>query len=131
MGFDNYRAGSISVASAALYVQKLADDRNKEAMSALVESIAKSFRQELKSIGWMDAKTKKIAAKKMAKMKKNVSHPKQFADKTLIERFIGGMNVSRRFGYFRNTLNLQKFDNVEAVKKLLKSPEETAWREVR
>lgn len=119
-------SGSLSTASGSLYVRKYFKQNAKEAALEMVNSIKTEFEAILKTVSWMDDKTRAAALCKVKTMVTHIGYPDELTDDKKLLEFYKDVQVDEN-KYLESILSINIFGTDRAFKKLRESVNKTDW----
>ncbi|XP_074031085.1 M13 family metallopeptidase neprilysin 2 isoform X2 [Leptinotarsa decemlineata] len=119
-------AGSLSIASGALYVRKYFNEGAKKNALEMVDDIRSEFEDILKTVDWMDEKTRMNALDKAKSMASHIAYPDELLDNRKLEEFYDGLELDSEH-YMRSILNLTLFGTRFSFKRLRQPVNKTDW----
>lgn len=116
----------LPVASGAIYVRQYFNEESKDSATEMVDGIRKEFENILKSVSWMDDKTRSAAISKLQKMQNHIAYPSELMDdKKLIEHY-KDLDVSKG-EFLRSAFNANRFRLESETKKFREIINKTHW----
>jgi predicted metalloendopeptidase len=104
--------GAMGEALGKFYVDKYFPPQNKARMDALVRNLLTAYAQDIDTLDWMSAETKRGARAKLAKLVTKIGYPKTFRDystlKIVRDDLWGNVVRSKEFEHRRNINKLGK-----------------------
>ncbi|CAH0557229.1 unnamed protein product [Brassicogethes aeneus] len=119
-------AGSLSIASGALYVRKYFNEESRQSAMEMVKDIRAEFLNILKNVEWMDDKTRVNALEKAKSMSTHIGYPDELMDDKKLEEFYGNLELDSN-NYLRSILNLTLFGTRFSFKRLREPVNKTDW----
>lgn len=119
-------SGSLSTGSGALYVRKYFKQNSKVAALEMVNSIKEEFEAILKTVPWMDDKTRAAALCKVKTMVTHIGYPDELMDDKKLIEFYKDINVDEN-QYLESILSINIFGTDRAFKKLREPVNKTDW----
>ncbi|CRK97823.1 CLUMA_CG011199, isoform A, partial [Clunio marinus] len=119
-------SGSLSTGSGALYVRRYFKKNSKEAALEMVNSIKEEFEQILKTVPWMDDKTRAAALCKVGTMVTHIGYPDELMDDKKLIDFYQNITIDEN-KYLESILNINVFGTDRAFKKLREPVNKTDW----
>lgn len=116
----------LPIATSALYVRKYFNKESKTAANEMVNSIKNEFRETLKTVSWMDEKTRGAALTKVEKMEQHVGYPNELMDDSKLVTFFEDLRVPPN-EYLKSVLNLIRFRVTSEMKKFRVPINKTDW----
>lgn len=110
-------SGSLSTGSGALYVRKYFKKDSKAAALEMVNSIKEEFEAILKTVPWMDDKTRAAALCKVNTMVTHIGYPDELMDDKKLIEFYKNITVDEN-KYLESILSINIFGTDRAFKKL-------------
>lgn len=114
------------IAVSTLYVRKYFKQNAKTAATEMVNLIRAEFESMLKSVTWMDSKTKTEAVRKLKAMVQIIGYPNELLDDQKLIEFYGKVLVDD-LKFFESTLTLQASDFDRKIRGLRKPVNKTDW----
>lgn len=121
-------SSSLSKATSALYVDKYFNEKSKQDALELVEMIKEEFRGNLKTIDWMDEKTRKAALEKALKMTNFIGYPDELKDQKLLTKYYNGLKINRN-EYLKSYLRINLFATKKDMVKFREPVNKTSWED--
>ena len=87
VGFNGYSDSSLRIPASSMYIKKHFAPEAKSSMIDMIRYVRSGFKELLKKIDWMDAKTKGKAEEKLRQMKQTIAYPEEMLDQTLVDNF--------------------------------------------
>ncbi|XP_030765452.1 neprilysin-2 isoform X1 [Sitophilus oryzae] len=119
-------AGSLSIASGALYVRKYFNEEARQNAKEMVADIRTEFENILKTVDWMDEETRKNALDKAKSMSTHIAYPDELLDNRKLEEFYNDLELDER-QYLRSILNLTLFGTKISFQRLRQPVNKTDW----
>lgn len=119
-------SGSLSTASGSLYVRKYFKQNSKEAALEMVNSIKEEFESILKTVPWMDDKTRAAALCKVKTMVTHIGYPDELTENSKLLDFYKDVKVDEN-KYLESILGINIFGTDRAFKKLREPVNKTDW----
>lgn len=119
-------AGSLSIASGALYVRKYFNEEARQNAKEMVADIRAEFQDILKNVDWMDDETRQNALDKAKSMSTHIAYPDELLDDNKLEEFYDGLELDPD-QYMRSILNLTLFGTRFSFKRLRQPVNKTDW----
>lgn len=119
-------AGSLNIASGALYVRKYFNEDAKKNALEMVGDIREEFIKILKQVDWMDDKTRQNALDKAKSMATHIAYPDELLDNKKLEEFYGNLQMDSEH-YLKSILNLTLFGTRFSFKRLREPVNKTDW----
>ncbi|KAJ8918489.1 hypothetical protein NQ315_008186 [Exocentrus adspersus] len=119
-------AGSLSIASGALYVRKYFNEQARQNAKEMVADIRAEFLDILKNVEWMDEQTKRNALDKATSMSTHIAYPDELLDDRKLEEFYEGLEMDPDY-YMRSILNLTLFGTRFSFRRLREPVNKTDW----
>lgn len=119
-------SGSLSTGSGSLYVRKYFKQHSKAAALEMVNSIKEEFENILKTVPWMDDKTRAAALCKVKTMVTHIGYPDELMDDKKLVEFYKNVTIDEN-KYLESILNINIFGTDRAFKKLRESVNKTDW----
>lgn len=119
-------SGSLSTGSGSLYVRKYFKKNSKAAALEMVNSIKEEFESILKTVPWMDDKTRAAALCKVKTMVTHIGYPDELTEDQKLIDFYQGIEVDEK-KYLESILSINIFGTDRAFKKLRESVNKTDW----
>lgn len=119
-------SGSLSTGSGALYVRKYFKQDSKAAALEMVNSIKEEFESILKTVPWMDSKTRAAALCKVKTMVTHIGYPDELMDDKKLIEFYKNVKVDED-KYLESILSINIFGTDRAFKKLREPVNKTDW----
>ncbi|KAF7279498.1 hypothetical protein GWI33_007175 [Rhynchophorus ferrugineus] len=119
-------AGSLSIASGALYVRKYFNEEARQNAKEMVADIRAEFETILKSVDWMDDETRKNALDKAKSMSTHIAYPDELLDNKKLEEFYDALELDEN-QYLNSILNLTLFGTRLSFKRLRQPVNKTDW----
>lgn len=119
-------SGSLSTASGSLYVRKYFKQNSKVAALEMVNSIKEEFESILKTVPWMDDKTRAAALCKVKTMVTHIGYPDELTDNSKLLEFYKDVKVDED-KYLESILGINIFGTDRAFKKLREPVNKTDW----
>lgn len=114
------------IAAGALYVKKFFDEDSKQAATEMVNIIRHEFEANLKTVSWMDEKTRAAALFKVKKMQNHIGYPNELIDDKMLIESHKGLVIHKR-EYLKSVLNLNHFRLTTETKKFREIINKTHW----
>jgi predicted metalloendopeptidase len=111
--------GAIGEALGKLYVEKYFPPENKARMDQLVSNLIAAYSQDIDTLDWMSADTKKGAHAKLAKLVRKIGYPNKWRD-------YSKLTISRD-DLFGNVLHATEFEVQRNIDKLGKPIDRSEW----
>jgi putative endopeptidase len=111
--------GSIGEALGKLYVEKYFPPENKARMDQLVSNLIAAYSQDIDTLDWMSADTKKGAHEKLAKLVRKIGYPNKWRD-------YSKLSISRD-DLFGNVMRATEFEAQRNIDKLGKPIDRNEW----
>lgn len=113
----------------AMYIREYFDNRSRNAVIDILQNIIKEFKEVLKDVEWMDAKTKQVAVEKIDNLNYFVGFAEELGNLTLLTEYYKEMNLNDESTFFDLTLEISKF-SVNEIFNLLyeKTVKRSDWR---
>jgi putative endopeptidase len=111
--------GAIGEALGKLYVDKYFPPQNKARMDQLVSNLIAAYSQDIDTLDWMSADTKKGAHAKLAKLVRKIGYPNKWRD-------YSKLSISRD-DLFGNVMRATEFEVQRNVDKLGKPIDRNEW----
>ena len=96
----------------ALYAQNTSREAKEQQTSLVLQimnHIQESFVEKLTTSSWMDEETRLRAINKTRKITAHVGYPDELLNDTILNDYYNVASVSHNWTYFKNILNLRKF----------------------
>ncbi|XP_056631851.1 neprilysin-2 isoform X2 [Diorhabda sublineata] len=119
-------AGSLSIASGALYVRKYFNEEARQNALEMVKDIRTEFEHILKVVDWMDEETRTNALEKAKSMTTHIAYPDELLDDEKLKEFYDGLEIDSKH-YFGSVLNLTLFGTRFSFKRLRQPVNKTDW----
>ncbi|XP_060518791.1 neprilysin-2 isoform X1 [Cylas formicarius] len=119
-------AGSLSIASGALYVRKYFNEEARQNAKEMVADIRAEFEEILRKVDWMDQETRMNAIDKAKSMSTHIAYPDELLDDKKLEEFYEGLELDSE-EYMRSILNLTLFGTRFSFKRLRQPVNKTDW----
>lgn len=119
-------AASLPIASSALYVKNYFNEKSRSMADEMVTAIRNEFEGVLKSVDWMDEKTRRFALIKAKRMEKHVGYPQELVDDEILEKYYANLSVEKD-EYLRSYLKINRFQVENIVRKFRKPVNKTEW----
>lgn len=119
-------SGSLSTGAGALYVRKYFKQNAKTAALEMVTAIREEFTSILKTVPWMDDKTREAALSKVKSMTTHIGYPDELMDDTKLVEFYKPVQVDED-KYLESVLSINIFGTDRAFKKLRQPVNKTDW----
>lgn len=119
-------SGSLSTGAGSLYVRKYFKKESKEAALEMVDSIKKEFTDILKTVPWMDDKTRESALAKVKSMVTHIGYPDELTDDNKLVEFYKPIKIDEN-KYLESVLSINIFGTDRAFKKLRLPVNKTDW----
>ncbi|KAL7013332.1 hypothetical protein ACKWTF_015336 [Chironomus riparius] len=116
-----------SIATGALYVRKYFQQNSKDVAKEMIESIMKEFEEMLKTVPWMDEKTRAAAVSKMGKMIYNIGYPDELMDDKKLIEFYDKLKIDEN-NFLESILNFNKFEIRKHFESLFEPINKSDWR---
>lgn len=110
----------------ALYVRKYFNDKSKRAVFEMVDYIRDTYEKILKSINWMDEKTREKAVDKLKAMFFHIGYPDELLDDNKLGKFYENLTIDPT-KLFESILSLEKFNADNEYNKLRLPVNKTDW----
>ncbi|KAI5630566.1 VLP3p-2, transcript variant X2 [Venturia canescens] len=117
---------SLSISVGAMYVRQYFNEDAKKNAVEMVTDIREQFTKILKTVDWMDEKTRRSALEKAASMSSHIAYPDELLDDDKIEKFYENLELSEG-NYLESILNLTLFGTEYSFSKLRKPVNKTDW----
>ena len=118
---------NLPIATGALYVRKYFQQNSKDIAKEMMEGIREEFEEILKTVPWMDEKTREAAQSKMGKMIYNIGYPDELMDDKKLIEFYNKLNVDEN-KFLESILNIKKFEIDRSFKTLYEPFNKSDWR---
>lgn len=118
--------GGLPISIGALYVKKYFEESSKQAALDIVNGIRDEFEIILRSVEWMDEKTRKSALEKLSKMATYIGYPDEIKNTTLLEEYYDGLEIDPE-NYLNSYLKLNVFKTKQTFEKLRQPVNKTEW----
>jgi neprilysin len=119
-------SSNFQIASAALYVRKYFTQESKDVALEMVNSIREEFENILKTIPWMDSKTRGAALLKAQNMVTHIGYPDELMDDKKLVEYYKDVKVDEK-KFLESVLSIKAFEADLAYKKLRKAVNKTDW----
>lgn len=119
-------SGSLSTGAGALYVRKYFKQNAKTAALEMVSSIKEEFTSILKTVPWMDDKTREAALSKVKSMVTHIGYPDELMDDQKLIEFYKPVTIDEN-KYLESVLSINIFGTDRAFKKLRQPVNKTDW----
>ena len=124
----SWTSNYISIASSALYVRKYFNKKSKHDALELVDPIKEEFRTTLKTIEWMDEKTRIAAIEKALKMTNFIGYPDELNDDQKLIEFYENLEINKK-EFFKSFLKLNLFSTKKELLKFREPVNKTDWED--
>lgn len=117
---------SLPIATGAIYVRKYFNSDTKEAVSQLVHSIHDELLNTLRTVSWMDEKTRTAAFAKAMAMHFHIAYADELIDDKRLQAYYDGLELHAD-SLLHSILEIRKFRNQHLVDQLRKPINKTDW----
>ncbi|CAG9805792.1 unnamed protein product [Chironomus riparius] len=124
----SWTSNYLSIASSALYVRKYFNEKSKHDALELVDRIKEEFRTTLKTIEWMDEKTRVAAIEKALKMTNFIGYPDELNDDKKLIEYYEDLEINNK-EFFKSFLKLNRFSSKKDLVKFREIVNKTAWED--
>jgi predicted metalloendopeptidase len=119
-------SGSLSTGAGALYVRKYFKQNAKTSALEMVSAIKEEFTSILKTVPWMDDKTRESALSKVKSMVTHIGYPDELMDDNKLVEFYKPVQIDED-KYLESVLSINIFGTDRAFKKLRQPVNKTDW----
>lgn len=119
-------SGSLSTGAGALYVRKYFKQTAKTSALEMVSAIKEEFTSILKTVPWMDDKTRESALSKVKSMVTHIGYPDELMDDKKLIEFYKPVQIDED-KYLESVLSINIFGTDRAFKKLRQPVNKTDW----
>ncbi|KTF75647.1 hypothetical protein cypCar_00031316, partial [Cyprinus carpio] len=117
---------ALGFALGALFVKSTFSEDSKAFVEDMVSEIKWAFEDSLKTVGWMDPKTKKAAKEKADAIYNMVGYPKFIMKPKELDKVFNDFDVVTDL-YFQNVMNYYNFSARVTAYQLRKAPNRDQW----
>ncbi|XP_052465569.1 endothelin-converting enzyme 1 isoform X1 [Carassius gibelio] len=117
---------ALGFALGALFVKATFSEDSKAFVEDMVSEIKWAFEDSLKTVGWMDPKTKKAAKEKADAIYNMVGYPKFIMKPKELDKVFNDFDVVSDL-YFQNVMNYYNFSARVTASQLRKAPNRDQW----
>jgi neprilysin len=118
--------GSLPISVGALYIRKHFREDSKKAALEMVQNIEVEFEEILKTVDWMDAKTREQALDKVKSMATHIGYPDELMNNKKLEEYYEGLKIDST-NYLESILRLNRFGTNKVFLKLRQPVNKTDW----
>ncbi|KAL7013333.1 hypothetical protein ACKWTF_015337 [Chironomus riparius] len=120
-------SGYFSTATGALYVRKYFNHASKEIVQEMMGIIKEKYEVMLRSVPWMDDKTKFSAVLKVKNMLTNIAYPNELMDDAKLSELYGSIQIDED-KFYESIFKHQVFVAEREFKKLREPYSKSDWR---
>lgn len=117
---------SLPIATGAIYVRKYFNSDTKRAVSQLVGSIHAELLNTLRTVSWMDEKTRAAAIAKALAMHFHIAYANELIDDAKLQEHYSGLDL-RADSLLHSIMAIRKFRNQHLVNQLRQPINKTDW----
>lgn len=110
----------------ALWIRHFFDRDSKKEVTKILSAIKNEFDSILRTVGWLDEETRRMALEKIRKMKTFVAYPEEFFEDEKLIIFFENLTIVEG-NYFETILRLNKFYLYEQFKNVRDHPDKPDW----
>lgn len=121
-----YVSSYIPLAVSSLYVRKYFKDDSKFAASEMVAGIKNEFVNVLKTVPWMDDKTKRAALQKVNAMSEHIGYPQELMDDEKLISYHKHLSIDRN-NFLHTIRKITRFYRLKDLSKLREPVNKTDW----
>lgn len=124
--FCSVHFASLPIATGAIYVRKYFNSDTKAAVSQLVHSIRDELLYTLRTVTWMDEKTRMNAVAKALAMHFHIAYADELVDDNKLQAYYNGLELPAD-SLLHSILEIRKFRNQHLIDQLRKPINKTDW----
>lgn len=117
---------SLPIATSAIYVRKHFNTNTKAAITQLVHSIHDELLNTLRTVSWMDEKTRALAIAKALAMHFHIAYADELIDDKKLLAYYDGLKLHDD-SILYSILEIRKFQNKHLIDQLRKAINKTDW----
>lgn len=118
---------SLSISVAGSYVRKYFKGDTKAAATTLAKTIQDQFIETLHTIPWMDDESRAAAIVKANRMLLHIAYADELVDTNKLEEYYRGLELSPADSLMHSLVQLHKFYDQRAIRKLRKPVNKVDW----
>lgn len=117
---------SLPIATGAIYIRKYFNSDTKEVVSHLVRSIHEELLSTLRTVSWMDDKTRAAAIAKALAMHFHIAYANELIDDNKLQEHYNRLELHAD-SLLHSIMEIRKFRNQHLVEQLRKPINKTDW----
>ncbi|KAI5630642.1 VLP3p-1 [Venturia canescens] len=116
----------LSISVGAMYVRRYFNEDARKSAAEMVTDLGEQFTKILKTVDWMDEKTRGNALEKAASMSTHIAYPDELLDDDKLEKYYESLELSES-NYLESILNIRSFQTKYSFSQLRKPFNKTDW----
>lgn len=111
-----------------MYVRKYFDEKSKQTAITITKSIHEAFINDLKSVSWMDDKSREAAIAKAKAMHFHIAYPDELVDDEKLQQYYRNLELEPD-SLLHSIMRIRRFLSDHTLSKLREPLNKTDWEE--